>query len=307
MKYKIARAATSLTGSIDLSREQYEALKRAKRGLVGIVEIEAKFDLLLENYAEYERSLLELTLHQMLYRDLDWTSFQVAIQLVNRRLVNLLSAARLYRDQVRHDLATLYRKSSETAQAVKEERQRQYETKLGFRVMEELRNYVQHHNLPVHRMSYPTRTEQPEDPGTRLRFGIAPSVSTTQLEEDGRIEAAVLNELKSQGGYVLLTPLVREYMEGLARVHEVLRARTAADVDAWESALVTVEERAKATFEGPLIALSIFAEEDDGTCPELEHVFSDLWLRRRALARKNSLLERLSHRYVTGAVYEDDA
>ena len=80
MKYKIVRAATSLPGSVDLSPEEYEALKRAKKGLVRIVEIEEKFDLLLENYAEYERSLLELTLHYVLYRDLDWTSFRVDIR-----------------------------------------------------------------------------------------------------------------------------------------------------------------------------------------------------------------------------------
>lgn len=307
MKYKIARAAMSLPGSIDLTPEEYATIRQAKRRLVLVLGIEEKFDLVLENYAEYERSLLELTLHQMLYRDLDWSSFRTDIQLVNRRLANLLSAARLYLDQSGHDLVAMYGSDSEVANGVRVERNCQYDTKLGYRVMEAVRNCAQHRSLPVHRMSYPSRVEQPGVPQSKLRFGIIPSLDTARLDEDGEIKPRILDELKQRGTYVPLTPLVREYVDGLGRVQETLRAKTTVDVARWEAVLTRVEERAKEALEGSLHALSVVAEDDEGIWREIDHIFTDLCERRRALSRKNGGLDRLSQRYVSGSVDECDA
>jgi len=67
----------------------------AKHQLIVFLGIEEKLDLLLENYAEYERCLFDLAFHRLLFQDLDWISAQGDRQLMNRRLANLLSAARL--------------------------------------------------------------------------------------------------------------------------------------------------------------------------------------------------------------------
>jgi hypothetical protein len=59
MKYKIARDAMSLAGEILLTPAEYASIRLAKRQLIVFLGIEEKFDLLLENYAEYERCLFE--------------------------------------------------------------------------------------------------------------------------------------------------------------------------------------------------------------------------------------------------------
>jgi hypothetical protein len=307
MKYKITRAVSGRQPSIELTHEEYSHILQAKRNLWIFLGIEEKLDLLLQNYAEYERTLLDLALHQMICRDLDWSSFRADIQLVNRRLTNLLSAARLYVDQIKHDLGAIYGQDSAMVSRIKEELSKQYDASLGYRAMETIRNHIQHRSLVVHRMSYPSKLENPKVPGGRVRFGIVPSLDTTELEEDSDLKGTVLNDLKDRGRYVPLTPLVREYIEGLAHVHEVLREMTSADTSEWEAALESVEKRAGAVFAEHLDGLSIVTEDEVGRHPEIEAIFNDIGRRRQSLVRRNCHLQRLSNRYVSGEADERDA
>lgn len=292
----------SSPGFVELTQAEYESIRHAKRCQLIVLGIEDKFDLLLANYAEYEQALLELTLHQMVYRNLDWSSFQTDLQLVNRRLANLLSAARLYLDQASHDLGGLQGPESDIGAALDEERSRQYEGKIGFRAMEAARNYAQHRSLPVHQLSYPKRVEEPGVPSSKISFGAVPSLDTAQLEVDGGFKASVLAELKERGQHVPITPLVREYVEGLGEVQERLRTISDPHVDVWEDTLRRVKERAREAFPDHLIGLAVVAEQEEGIWPEIDHIFSDPWDRRKELRRKNALLKNLADRYVTSKV-----
>ena len=54
---------------IDLTYDEYSGIVAAKNALVTMIGVEQKFDLLLQNYADYERELLNINLHQAVYRD----------------------------------------------------------------------------------------------------------------------------------------------------------------------------------------------------------------------------------------------
>jgi hypothetical protein len=87
-------------GSIaEISEEEFTRAKLAKRRTVLSLVIEDKFDLVLANYADFERELLGLALDRMIYADLSWFSMRSDRQALDRRVVNLLSAGRLYIDQ----------------------------------------------------------------------------------------------------------------------------------------------------------------------------------------------------------------
>jgi hypothetical protein len=102
MRYALRALGSSVL--VDIDEAAYVEVKRAKDALVAMISVEQKFDLVVENYSDYERELLDLSLHQALRGDLDWAGSQDDIAAVSRRLANLLSAARLYLDQVNHDL-----------------------------------------------------------------------------------------------------------------------------------------------------------------------------------------------------------
>lgn len=314
MKYKIALAVSGRHKSVDLTYEDFRRIKKTVEDLPVFVGIEEKFDLVLANYFEYERSLLDLTLHQLVYRKPDWQSYRSDFNLVNRRVVNLLTATRLYTDHISHDISGLLGKDSEIASWFQRELAKEYDSKLPYRTMEALRNVVQHSSLPVHRLGYPMSWENMDLPSSALRFAIVPSLEIRRLE-GSKFKSAVLKELEANDarkpskdkskGLVLLTPLVREYIEGLARVHEDLRKQISENVAAAEATLLDVQKRALEVIgnEPPgLPGLSIVAEKELGLWVERIPIFLDLLEYRQALLKKNSSLSNFSQRYVSGAI-----
>ena len=175
-----------------------------------MIGVEQKFDLVFENYADYERELLDLSLHQALRRDLDWPGSQNDIAAVSRRLANLLSAARLYLDQINHDLRATFGPTSDVPRIVKAKTAEQYDARFGYRLMYSLRNAVQHRSMPVHALSYSS-----ESVGQGLQFRAIPSIDVVRLK-DAKLKPAVFAELESRGETVELTPLVRSTLRALA-------------------------------------------------------------------------------------------
>lgn len=68
MRYGISACALENWPVLDISAGEFDAIKRAQRGLLTVLTIEEKFDAVLENYAEYERELLSLTLQRMVHQ-----------------------------------------------------------------------------------------------------------------------------------------------------------------------------------------------------------------------------------------------
>ena len=156
-----------------------------------MIGVEQKFDLLLQNYADYERELLNISLHQAVYRDLDWRGIQGDIAIITRRLSNLLSAARLYVDQIAQDLHDAFGSQHQVSNEIKVKLSTEYDARLGYRVMEAVRNMMQHRSLPIHRLSYP----QDSQPGG-ARFRTVPTLKlvlewtelhTSELLENWRL------------------------------------------------------------------------------------------------------------------------
>lgn len=102
--YGITCLVLAPPGIVEISKEEFEELCHAKQSVVVAASMEEKFDVLLENYREFEHDLLDLALGQMVSFDLSWESFRFDVQRVNRRVANLLSAARSYLDQTQHQL-----------------------------------------------------------------------------------------------------------------------------------------------------------------------------------------------------------
>jgi hypothetical protein len=154
MQFGIAGLGMGAT-LIEISEEEFLRVKIAKQKIVRSLAVEDKFDLVLANYAEFEREILGLAVHQMVYFDLSWSSMRFDTQTLNRRVANLLSAGRLYIDQIMHDAGVLAGEDELLVELIRKKSSEQHDAKLGYRVMETLRNYTQHRALPVHQLSYP--------------------------------------------------------------------------------------------------------------------------------------------------------
>ena len=108
----------------------------------------------------------------------------------------------------------------------KEEKNSQYVKRLGFRFLEALRNHVQHRGFPIHQIYYSYQNVGTPD-NLKLLHTVVPNTKLSVLEEDKKFKKEILNEMKANqdNDAIDIRPLIREYVEGIGKVHGRIRER----------------------------------------------------------------------------------
>lgn len=282
---------------IALTEDEYSAIIIAMKRVYSARDMEEKLDLLLENFREYEQELLSLALKYSLVPPLDDERVAVERQLLNRRVINLLSSARMYIDQMKHSISQLRLKDPAPDPAALFSAE--CDASLEYRIAEALRKLALHQALPVHIMNWPSEWEEIESEKKRLRFGIVASISVDELVAEGGFKASVLQELRESGkSEFSLTLVLRKYVESLASVHERIRTATRAEIDMEHTVILRAIERARGAFGRKLVGLVVSKGSDPEHVDEHHFVNEKSWLRRESLIRRHSHLGKLSRRYV---------
>jgi hypothetical protein len=205
----------------DLGSDRFESIVGAKKTYMLAVGLEENINLLIDNYDEFKAEMLKLAdqarqgLHQM-----EMVARMRARLLLNRRIVNELTACRLYLDQSSHAISELFGPESVAASTATKRRCTVYDGSLSYRFMEGLRNYVQHRGLLVHCLAF-----KHSRIGDDLRFTLEPRLKLSYLEEDPKFKASVLNEIKTvsskeaDGEEVDLGRAMREYIAAIWSLH----------------------------------------------------------------------------------------
>jgi hypothetical protein len=152
--------------------------------------------------------------------------------------------------------------------------------------MEELRNYIQHRNLPVRRISIGCVRAGAgiEDP---MVWTAKPGLDTAAIREDGKFKASVLAELEAAADTLSLKCLARDYLSGLGRVHGRVLAIVQPNLPAWEACLAAMRHDCEVAIGAPARGLEILARTDEAVV-ESEQIFDDFIERRRWLEKKNA-------------------
>lgn len=293
---------------VDISEEEYRAISVSKNCLFEALYLEQKLDIVIEDYIEFEMELLASSTRQMVNRDQDYSWFQEEGNKINRRIVNLLSACRLYLDHSMHHLSNIYGEKSEHIESINKIRSEEYDSKLGYRVMEAMRNYVQHRGFPIHKWTYNSKRIEKQDKD-QLLFTLTPFIKIQQLQEDHKFKASVLMEIEKIGAEIDSKPLIREYISGIATVHDSIRAILEKDILNWEKTLFTYIDRFKEKIspEESIIGLSAVITGDRGTYSEIVPIFTEFIEHRKELEKKNKTLKNLGVRFVTSEIIKKDA
>ena len=275
----------------EITAETYAQIKREWNRVVIAATLEEKFDVLLNNYADFERELLEKSLRNILYQGSTAAEHLGDIYAVNRRLLNLLMTARLYTDQACHDISLLYGKTSEQFNTLKRTIARQYEQSRAYRVMDSLRNISQHLALPIHGLQIDECTHfdraHPADSGKGLpphQFVISPWVNSEDLVATGGVKARVLADVAALGERFNVVPLVRESVSCFASIHKTLRAIIAPELSAsWIAIQKVVDSRV-----GDTQSVALCSQDESNNWNEALVIFSGVIERLNFLLRKNS-------------------
>lgn len=307
MEYGLARLVHDSTAFVPISQEEYSAIAEAKEGLFKALFAEEKFDLVVENYLKLETCFLDSTDKNMVLGNQDYEWGQAQRRLFNRRLVNLLSACRSYIDYTKQSIHAALFGTVDAVARIEAAFSSHYDNSFGYRVMEALRNSVQHQGFPIHAVEYPAAWHGEGDDSS-LVFGLSIYTKTAYLREDNKFKRAVLKELEDRGGRVDLKLLARDYMAALGDVHGQLRGMIRPAIETWDETVMGAIDRFKTAYPTESLAAGVAAvrrkeQGIEGTV----RIFSDFIQYRKSLQRKNGALTNIGKRFVTGEVIRKDA
>lgn len=310
MRYGISKIVAGFDGFIEIDEAEYRRIKSARENLFEALFLEEKLDLVTANFYEYETDLLSIASQMMIFNDDDHFSMSRQRNLVSRRIVNLLTAGRMYLDQSVQHVANIYGRDSEILSRVKSEIVLQYDQSLGFRVMEALRNYVQHRGFPIHTLLFSYKRVG-TDTEPQLLYRVIPIISVTELNEDGNFKKSVLKELDAiqNKNQVDARPLIREYIESIGKIHEKIREIIRPDLEEYERVLNDTIQKFKNEFgeQIPLAGLAIVIEQDDERWLETITIFKEFMERRRALEKRNLTFNNIHIAHASNEIRKDGA
>lgn len=279
--------------TIVIRMDRYERLIKAKHYLVSILQVEEKINFLIENYSELEKDLLNVSFNKMIspVYSTDWTLAIGDIHLINRRIINFLTTSKLYLDQISHDIKNLS-EDSELQNIIEKLKSNEYDNELGYRVVEALRNYVQHRGLPVQLLSFDMSKV-----GELSRHIINPYLKVSELRKDGKFKATVLNELEEVNEKVNLKLYIRQYISSITKIHSAIRGLLSESTLKWDEEFEsTYEEINKEYGETEVLAVG---EIYLGLRRNITFIMKEPIKRRKWLEQKNQELSNLVTRFVS--------
>jgi hypothetical protein len=289
---------------VPITREDYTRICEAKTQLLECLLLEDGFDLVVENYLELETTLLQSSVRDVLGDPPFEQRSHDDINLFNRRFANLMTVCKMYRDQAPARLKRLFPENRNKKDEVVARFDALRDQRLGYLVTEVLRNYVQHAGFPVDGVTYGHSRVGPPGSGG-IRTTIAPSVSVDTLLKDRRITQDERQRLEQQGCDRLdLRDMVRDYVEGLAGIHEGIRSELLSKIDMWQSVLQEAWSRYRSVDQenGGRPGLSAVIRDHEGLVLENTELPRHPQQSRRHLERKNGNLGNLRSVFVSSEV-----
>jgi hypothetical protein len=290
MEYFLRKEVMGQPPQVAISEPDFAASKNARNVLVAGFAIEEKYEVLIASYVEFERKILDASVWSMVRNFVGYYDFFELRLAMNICLINLLTSARMYVDQLpRHVKECVPRRRAKALFSTEHDAHPEY------RLMEALRNHVQHHGLPVHSASLGSRwTGIKAD--EFVEFSLEVAVLRSLLEENDKFNAKVLAEMPPN---VDLKVATRRYLESLSNVHAGVRGLIEASIDNARRTLEDAHKRYGESYDGSLVGL-IACKFDGKKYIETVPLLLDWDDVRIKLQQKNSRLTNLAKRYVSG-------
>ncbi len=305
-KYGLVKLVLGSSAFVEIPHSQYMAIKSARDFLITVLSIERKYDILIENYLEFESELSILATRDAICMDVNYKDIQSDIRLLNRRLANLLASGRTYIDTTPKSVAKLKSFDVNLSIDVPTELRAQYDNRVGYRVMEALRNYALHYGDPLFGITR-NRNRIETEGSNKLRFVTTPYHLCSKLREDEGFKKSVLKELENEGEKVSLKKYVRDYITGLSQVHAKIRMTLLPQIELHESCHLSAMEKYKTKFPETQTLLGLAAVESTSDTKIYSNpvaIFQDLIDYRLTMFKKNHELTSLEKRYVSSEIID---
>ncbi len=295
MKYAIKIDAMGRFPEIEIDKHQFETIYHAREILSNGLAMEEKYEILISNYLDFEKEILCNTAKTMVRTISEYEEFfQVRINF-NIRLVNLLTATRLYKDSLHRHVRAIIPEVENIKETIKEMFTQEFEDNPEYRFVDELRDHVQHRGVPVHWTSHHSFRDQ-SDGKNNLIFSLELATEKKYLEEDPEFKKKVLEELPER---IDLKNATRVYIESMSRVHSAARKLIQKALNDSRNIIENFRNEYQKIYPKKIIGLSAFCFDGNKAVDRrpLLLVWDDI---RIKLTNSNSELKNLRRRYVVG-------
>jgi hypothetical protein len=280
---------------VDITKDQFLGYKSAREVLYECLALEEKYEMLICNYLDLEREILDVSLATMLQRRRGYAGFFSNRLALDRRLANLLTTTKQYIDQAGRHVSGCLRKRAGTKSPLKSHFSKEYDAHPEYRFMEALRNHVQHWGTSVHLVSLDGRWTEIGDDGL-LEYSTQLATQKSHLGQSKKFNKKVLNELSDQTDLLSCT---RTYVESIGTVHIAARKLIASAVDESRNTINAARNEYASAFRDNLAGLSacVFSE---GKIVESFPLLLEWDDCRIELQKRNGTVRNLKKAYVTG-------
>lgn len=299
MRYLLRKSVLDTVPEVDISAEEFASLKAARPVLSNAFAIEEKYEIVIANYLDLEKQLLDIAATNSVRAMHGYAELFEIRSVLNIRLVNLLTATRLYLDQLLLHIRDCVPEESNAAELVNAKRAEEYDTHFEYRFMEALRNHVQHRGIPVHHFRQNGRWTSFGDDGL-IEYSVHIAAMRSFLEEDERFKKTILAEFS---GDVNLVAATRKYVESLSTINEFVRRLIADHVLRARKVVEAAHQKYANVYAESLVGLSALKVKEATVVAEVPLLldWDDV---RLQLQQRNRQLINLAKRYVTSKVGE---
>ncbi len=296
MEYIIRKEVLGSSAAFDITEEQFSQIESARSVLTNAFAFEEKYNIIVANYLDLDKELLSISAENMVQRALNYSDFFSMRAKLNVRVVNLLTATKLYLDQLPQNLSKCTPHDSSTSGKVRCWCSEQYDSNFEYRFMEALRNYVQHRGIPVHLARSGMSWTSIEDDGL-LEFNTRIYTQKRYLEEDKIFKKSVLKEMPEEVDLILA---VRKYVGCISSINESARKYTYTASCKARELIEGLHEKYQGLDPGRTIGLAAVAL-DQGRKVRSIPLLLDWDDVRDELMRRNSAMSNLFKRYVSSS------
>lgn len=301
MNFFLLERVLNSKDQISITGQEFEDIRKAKLITLEALAIEEKYYLLLQNYLDFEKSLHDHALNSLLFRDYDWSDKVDDIHSINKSLVNLLSAGKMYVDHIPQHLNTVFDPSLAESEAFDKSTNTQYDSSFGYRVLAALRNHTQHSDFPIQSLTY--NMNWINFTGKRLcRHSATANIHIDAIARNKKFKPSIKAELEAIGEKVDIKPIVRQYVSSFAVLHKQVRALLEPVSAIWDKKITDASTKFRSHFLRDAIGLHATSISENGEFDEQLSIFTDVIDRRRYLERRATTIANLDVHFISGDI-----
>ena len=300
-EYFLWRTVLGCKHRVQITAEQYSDLDDAVTTLWENLYLEQKYDFVIENYIEFEETILRCGLEHMVLGRTDNKSFEADTANFNRRIMNLMTTYKTYDDSLPQHINRIFHRDESIAAQALRTFSREYDGRIGYRAFVKLRNYIQHQGFPLHGSSYMSNwLSREDDLKYKSRYTVDLYLHPAELRK-GDYNRTILAELEALGGKIDLKLLIREFIEGFSIAHDSNRNIFRDKLD-WAVKYIESAEQcylADGELKKSLVALAACKKVPGGSQLEKIYLHRSSEDQRNYLEKKNIPLINLARRYIS--------